>query len=162
MGSQRVRHSLATEQLDSNFLARNIFEFCMHSLLNSKKIQLTKQESFLFFHFPEGSYIVGFPGSSAGKESTYNAGDLTSIPGSGRSPREGINYPLQYSGLENSMERRTWQATVHGVAELDMSERLSLSLFFYSISFQSLELRDIISFRTIKAILLVARKFITV
>ena len=51
MGSQRVRHSLATEQLDSNFLARNIFEFCMHSLLNSKKIQLTKQESFFFF-FP--------------------------------------------------------------------------------------------------------------
>ena len=65
---------------------------------------------------------MGFLGSSAGKESTYNAGDLTSIPGSGRSPREGINYPLQYSGLENSMERRTWQATVHGVAEFDMSE----------------------------------------
>ena len=60
------------------------------------------------------------------------------------------------------MERGTWQATVHGVAELDMSERLSLSLFLYSISFQSLELRDIISFRTIKAILLVARRFITV
>ena len=49
MGSQRVRHSLATEQLDSNFLTRNIFEFCMHSPLNSKKIQLTKQESFFAF-----------------------------------------------------------------------------------------------------------------
>ena len=40
---------------------------------------------------------VGFPGSSAGKESPYNAGDPGSIPGSGRSPGEGIGYPLQYS-----------------------------------------------------------------
>jgi len=48
--------------------------------------------------------ILGFPGSSAGKESTYNAGDPGSIPGSGRSAGEGIGYPLQYSGLENSMD----------------------------------------------------------
>ena len=41
---------------------------------------------------------MGFPGSSAGKESTCNAGDSGSIPGSGRSPGEGIGYPLQYSG----------------------------------------------------------------
>ena len=41
--------------------------------------------------------ILGFPGSSAGKESTCNAGDRGSIPGSGRSPGEGIGYPLQYS-----------------------------------------------------------------
>jgi len=41
--------------------------------------------------------ILGFPGSSAGKESTCNAGDPGSIPGSGRSPGEGIGYPLQYS-----------------------------------------------------------------
>ena len=46
---------------------------------------------------------MGFPGGSAGKESTYNAGDLTSIPGLGRFPGEGNSYPLQYSGLENSM-----------------------------------------------------------
>ena len=45
----------------------------------------------------------GFPGSSAGKESACNAGDLDSIPGLGRSPGEGNDYPLQYSGLENSM-----------------------------------------------------------
>ena len=42
-------------------------------------------------------YISGFPDSSVGKESTYNAGDLGSIPGSGRAPGEGIGYPLQYS-----------------------------------------------------------------
>ena len=53
----------------------------------------------------------GFPGGSAGKESACNAGDLTLIPGLGRSPGEGKGYPLQYSGLENSM------STVHGVAK---------------------------------------------
>ena len=48
--------------------------------------------------------MVGFPDSSAGKESTCNAGDLGSIPGLGRSPGEGKAYPLQYFGLENSMD----------------------------------------------------------
>ena len=47
---------------------------------------------------------MGFPDSSAGKESTRNAGDPGSVPGSGRSTGEGIGYPLQYSGLENSMD----------------------------------------------------------
>ena len=47
--------------------------------------------------------IMGFPGGSAGKESTCNEGDLGSIPGLGRSPGEGNSYLLQYSGLENSM-----------------------------------------------------------
>ena len=48
--------------------------------------------------------IFDFPGGSAGKESTCNAGDLGSIPGLGRSPGEGKGYPLQYSGLENSTD----------------------------------------------------------
>ena len=61
----------------------------------------------------------GFPGSSAGKESTRNAGDPSSlsIPGLRRFPGEGIGYPFQYCSLENSMDRRAWQATVHGVAK---------------------------------------------
>ena len=50
-----------------------------------------------------------FPGGSAAKESACNVGDLGSIPGLGRSPGEGKGYPIQYSGLENSM--------VHGVAK---------------------------------------------
>ena len=54
----------------------------------------------------------GFPGGSAGKEFTYNVGDLGSIPGLGRSSGEGKDYPLQYSGLENSMD-----CIVHGVAK---------------------------------------------
>ena len=48
--------------------------------------------------------ILGFPCGSAGKESVHNVGDLGSIPGLGRSPGEGKGYPLQYSGLENSMD----------------------------------------------------------
>ena len=46
-----------------------------------------------------------------------NAGDMSSTPGLGRSPGEGNSYPLQYSGLENSMDIGAWQATVHGVAK---------------------------------------------
>ena len=59
----------------------------------------------------------GFPGGSDGKESAYNAGDPGSIPGSGRSPGEGNGNPLQYSCLENPMDRGAWWATVHGVAK---------------------------------------------
>ena len=50
------------------------------------------------------SVLLGFPGGSAGKQSACNAGDLGSIPRLGRSPGEGKGYPLQYSGLENSMD----------------------------------------------------------
>ena len=60
---------------------------------------------------------MGFPGSSDGKVSAYNAGDPGSIPGSGRSPGEGNDNPLLYFGLENSMDRGTWQATVHGITK---------------------------------------------
>jgi len=55
---------------------------------------------------------MGFPGGSTGKESACNIGDMGSIPGLGRSPGEGKDYPLQYSGLENSMD-----CIVHGVAK---------------------------------------------
>ena len=57
----------------------------------------------------------GYPGGSDGKESTCSVGDLGSIPGLGRSPGEGKGYPIQYSGLENSMDGGAWQATVHGI-----------------------------------------------
>ena len=56
-----------------------------------------------------------FPGGSDSKESACSAGDLGSVPGSGKSPGEGNGYPLQYSGLENSLDRGPWQAIVHGV-----------------------------------------------
>ena len=59
---------------------------------------------------------VGFPGGSAGKESACNAGDLGLIPGLGRSPGEGKDYSLQYSGLENSMDYMGSQRVGHDQA----------------------------------------------
>ena len=58
-----------------------------------------------------------FLGGSEGKASAFNAGDLGSIPGWGRSPGEGNGNPLQYSCLENPMDGEAWWATVHGVTE---------------------------------------------
>ena len=63
--------------------------------------------------------LPDFPGD--GKDSACNSGDPVSIPGSGRSPGEGNGNPLQYSCLENSMDRGAWWATVHGVTESDMT-----------------------------------------
>ena len=61
---------------------------------------------------------MGFPHSSVGKESACNAGNLGSIPGSGRSPGEGNGYPLQYSCLENPIDRGAWETTLHWVARV--------------------------------------------
>ena len=65
--------------------------------------------------------FLGLPCSSAGKVSACNVGDLGSIPGLGRSHGEGIGYPLQYPGLENSRDYSPW-----GLKESDMTERLSV------------------------------------
>ena len=65
----------------------------------------------------KGLFIMGFPGGSDSKESACNSGDPGSIPGLGRSPGEVNGYPLQYSSLENSMDRGVWRATVHGVTK---------------------------------------------
>ena len=70
--------------------------------------------------------MLGFPDSSVGKESACNAGDPSSIPGSGRSAGEQIGYPLQYSGLENSLD-----SIVHGVAK--SQTRLSDFHFHFNI-----------------------------
>ena len=66
---------------------------------------------------------MGFPCGSACKESACNVGDLGSVPGLGRSPAEGNGYPLQYSGLENSMD-----CIVYGVAK----SRTQLSDFHFT------------------------------
>ena len=60
---------------------------------------------------------LGFPGGSVSKESACNADDLSPIPGLGRSPGGGHGNPLQYSCLENPMDRGAWQAAVHGVTK---------------------------------------------
>ena len=59
----------------------------------------------------------GFPGGSDSKKSACNARDPGLIPGLGRPPGEGNGYPLQYSCLENPMDRGAWRATIHGVAK---------------------------------------------
>ena len=61
---------------------------------------------------------MGFPHSLVSEESACNAGDPGLIPGLGRSSGEGNGNPLQYSHLENPMDRGAWQATVHGIARV--------------------------------------------
>ena len=70
---------------------------------------------------------MGFPHSSVGRASACNVGDLGSIPGWKISPGEGNGYPLQYSCLENPMERGAWQATAHGITRV--RHDLTLSSF---------------------------------
>ena len=65
---------------------------------------------------------AGFPDGSDGKESACNAGDLGSIPGMGRSPGEVNGYPVQYSCLEDPMDRVAWQAIVRGITESDTTD----------------------------------------
>ena len=78
--------------------------------LSSAKIYINPQE-------------MGFCGGTEGRESACNAGDPGSISMLGRSPGEEHGNPLQYSCLENSMDRGTWQATIHrGHKELDTTE----------------------------------------
>ena len=73
-----------------------------------------------YYYYTPYTDKEGFLNGLAGKESTCNAedtGDSGSVPGSGRSPGEENGNPLQYSCLENSMDRGAWWATVHGVAK---------------------------------------------
>ena len=83
---------------------------------------------YLFLFCVSFTHSLHFPGGSEGKESASIAGDLGLVPGLGSSPGEGNGHLLQYSCLENSMEREVWQVTVHGVAESATTERLTLSL----------------------------------
>ena len=67
------------------------------------------------------SWVRSFSGGSMVKNPPANAGDLGSIPGLGRSPGEGNGYPLQYSCLENFMDRGAWWATFMGLQKSDNS-----------------------------------------
>ena len=86
-------------------------EFPFRSKSQICPLPMTKVFSFL-------NSPTGFPPSSVGKESTCNAGDPGLILGLGRSPGEGNGNPLQYSCLENPMDRGSWQATAHGVTRV--------------------------------------------
>ena len=75
--------------------------------------------------------FLGFPCGSAGKESTCNAGDLGSIPGLGRSPGEGNNYPFHYSGLENSMDFIVHEVTKSRTQLIDFHTNLPGNKLIY-------------------------------
>ena len=78
----------------------------------------TKRVKYLGKNLPKETKVMGFPHSSVGKSSACNAGDPGSIPGSGRSPGEENGSPLQYSCLENPMDKGAWKAAVHRIARV--------------------------------------------
>ena len=87
--------------------------------VKTKAVLFFKDFKLVFKHWP----VLGFPCGSAARETACNAGDLGSVPGLGRSPGKGKGYPLQYYGLENSMD-----CIIHGAhRESDMTEWLALS-----------------------------------
>ena len=88
--------------------------------------------------------MMFFPGGSEVKASASNAGDPGSIPGSGRSPGEGNGNPLQYSCLENPMDREAQQVTVHGVAKsrTRLSDLTSPHLTFVMLGTGDVQMRE--------------------
>ena len=92
------------------------------------------------FNLPQG-YVRGFPGGSNGKESSCYVRDPGLIfPGLGRSCEEVNDYSLQYSCLENSIERGAWRATVHGVVELNTTEQHTHIYIEVQVQFSSVQL----------------------
>ena len=113
--------------------AEGTFRHCSFSCKEHRTLLMTPQDSSLVILSGNSVPWVGaaheffkklqrsFPGGSASKESACNAGDPGLISGLGRSPGGGNGNPLQYSCLENRMDRGAWRATVHGVAGSDMT-----------------------------------------
>ena len=94
--------------------------WCLRITANGKRaleIHLHKMRNQITQYFIKYENLWGFPGSSDSKESACNVGDSGLIPGLRRSSEDGNDNPLQYSCLEKSMDRRAWQATVHGTAK---------------------------------------------
>ena len=89
-------------------------------------VSKTEELDFLF-----DSILMGFSGISVGKESACSVRDPVLIPVSGRSPGEGNGNPLQYSCLENPMDRGAWQATVYGITK---SRTLTEKFHFFTFN----------------------------
>ena len=90
-----------------------------YSLWGYKESDVTEQVMHKQIHIPSAIQTsLGLHCSSVGKESAYSTGDPGSISGSGRCSGGEHGHPLQYSCLENIMDRRAWRAPIHGVAEL--------------------------------------------
>ena len=136
----RVRFFLSAKPIikDSGQPVQNLERilYCIKILiLDFPTVHVRKQQKDILRHaqvvypyhtLPESNYLPPYSRqlkNESNKESACNAGEIGWIPGSGRSPGEGNGNPLQYSYLENPMDRRAWWATVHGVAKhLDVTE----------------------------------------
>ena len=108
-GSMPTWEGVGVERLFSG--KHNLFGQSTHL----KKWEAHLQHARIFLDSEISQGVVGLSDDLDGKESACNAGDTCSIPGWGRSPGGGNSNPLQYSCLENSMDRGSWWATVHGV-----------------------------------------------
>ena len=91
--------------------------FLFHNQCSLPYICFPISPTFFFFFFYVLSQVFGLPWWLSGKESTCNVGNEDSIPWLGISPGEGIGNPLQYSCLENPMDRGAWWAIVHGITK---------------------------------------------
>ena len=111
------------------------------------KIKIVKPSNIsFFFYFRDTFEHLEYRGGSDGKESACNAGDLSSIPGLGRSPGEGDGNPLPYSCLENPMDRGAWRATAHRVPKSQtMTKRLTFSQFEHLIDAYILKVMSLMS-----------------
>ena len=116
---------------------------------------------------PSAIHTLGFPGVTVVKNQPANAEDVGSIPGSGQSPGEGNGNPLQYSCLENSMDRGAWRATVHGIAKSwtwlitypNHSKIEWLKICCCSVAKLSSTLRDLTDFKPDSSVLQYLLKF---
>ena len=117
---------LLSNKNDQTLAESTIWMNLKYTMLSERNVFQKAGYCMISFTWHSGK-VPGFPDSSIGKESNCNTGDPSSIPGLGRSLREEKGYPLQYCGLENSVD-----CIVHGgLKELDMTEWLPLSLSFH-------------------------------
>ena len=98
------------------FFFRFLSHLGHHRIMNTVSCAIQQIFISYLFYIYLYIYVKGYPGDSDCKDSACNVENLGSIPGSGRCPGEGNDYPLQYSCLENSTER-AWWATFHGVTK---------------------------------------------
>ena len=105
------------------FIYQEVSRLWSQSVVQNKVVVITDAISGL----GKGKQVLGFPDGSVVKNLPANAGDSGLIPGSGKPPREGNGNPLQYSCLENPMDRGTWWAAVYGVTDSDTTEHTQMS-----------------------------------
>ena len=104
--------TLTVLQLISPFIVKSWYQDGYQNVWDTVKVLLREKSMVV------NTWDEGFPCTSVSKESVCNAGDLGSIPGSGRSPGEGNDSPIQYSCLGALLDRGTWRATGHGITRV--------------------------------------------